>query len=90
MAEGIYLGECLNKSICRIYKEFNVSGIYAGKGSSGSPILIRKFGIWRVGGIIHTVRMSPAGGTYVPMGATAEQINKVIQEKFVPYLSPER
>ena len=84
--EGIYLGECVNEASCRIYREFNLSGIYAGKGSSGSPILVRRLGVWRVGGIIHTVRMAVAGGTYIPMGATAEQINKVINRDFRAYI----
>ncbi len=84
--EGIYLGECVNPTSCRIYREFNLSGIYAGKGSSGSPILVRRLGVWRVGGIIHTVRMAVAGGTYIPMGATAEQINKVINRDFRAYI----
>ena len=84
--EGLYLGECRNSEFCRISGEFNISGIYAGQGSSGSPILIRRGGQWRVAGIIHAVRVAPFGGAYIPMGASVDQINNVIKRDFIPYL----
>ena len=84
--EGLYLGECRDPEICRIVGEFNISGIYAGQGSSGSPILIRRGGQWQIAGIIHAVRVAPFGGAYLPMGATVEQINHVIRRDFIPYL----
>jgi len=84
--EGLYLGECRQSSLCRIVGEFTLSGIYAGPGSSGSPILINRYGRWQVVGIIHAVRVAPFGGTYLPMGASVSQIRSVIDREFVPYL----
>ena len=85
--EGLYLGECRNPEVCRIVGEFSISGIYAGQGSSGSPILIRRGGRWHIAGIIHAVRVAPFGGAYLPMGASVEQINNVIRRDFIPYLT---
>ena len=85
--EGLYLGECRDPEVCRIVGEFNISGIYAGQGSSGSPILVRRAGRWQIAGIIHAVRVAPFGGAYLPMGATVEQINNVIRRDFIPYLT---
>lgn len=83
--EGLYLGECTNTSSCLNSGSFSISGVYAGQGSSGSPILVRRNGRWFVAGIIHTVKVAPFGGTYLPMGASVEQIQNVIQSKFIPY-----
>lgn len=88
--EGIYLGECHSEQTCRIPGEFNISGIYAGQGSSGSPILVKRGAIWYVAGIIHAVRVAPFGGSYLPMGASVEQIRTVIERDFDPYLRGER
>tara|TARA_B100000676_G_scaffold236444_1_gene236329 strand:- start:1766 stop:2650 length:885 start_codon:yes stop_codon:yes gene_type:complete len=84
--EGIYLGECRQSETCRIRGEFSISGIYAGPGSSGSPILARHYGRWQIVGIIHAVRIAPFGGTYLPMGASVSQIREVIDREFIPYL----
>jgi len=83
--EGLYLGECGNTNTCLNYGSFAISGVYAGQGSSGSPILVRRAGRWYIAGIIHTVKIAPFGGTYLPMGASVEQIQKVIQSNFIPY-----
>ena len=83
--EGLYLGECVNPGVCSKFGAFSISGVYAGSGSSGSPILVKRHGRWYIAGIIHTVRISPFGGTYLPMGATVEQIKAVIQRDFIPY-----
>lgn len=88
--EGLYLGECRNSEVCRIVGEFTLSGVYAGQGSSGSPILVRRGGVWFVGGVIHSVRVAPFGGAYLPMGATVEQIREVYNRDFIPYRNGER
>ena len=88
--EGIYLGECYSQNMCRIPGEFNISGIYAGQGSSGSPILVRRGALWYVAGIIHAVRVAPFGGSYLPMGASVEQIRTVLERDFTPYVNGER
>ena len=85
--EGLYLGECRQSSLCRIVGEFTLSGIYAGPGSSGSPILSKHYGQWQIVGIIHAVRVAPFGGTYLPMGASVSQIRSVIDREFLPYLT---
>ena len=88
--EGLYLGECVNPGVCSKLGAFSISGVYAGSGSSGSPILVKRHGRWYIAGIIHTVRISPFGGTYLPMGATVEQIIAVIQRDFIPYKKGKR